>query len=249
MVFRRIYFLVFLVALLALLAVGPVVAAETKVVSGADIKRAVEAQLQLSGKRGEVLLGDERLFYPCDKDLTVEPIGASWRTMRVNCTAPRSWSIHVRTSVVTAHFVEATALGGQPDGQNVVQRVVLVQSVASGEILTKDHIKIEELSFRTAPAGFSRLKQVIGRRVKRSLSLGQPVQARHLHPDWVVESGQTVEIEHKLGQISVVTSGKALENGQMHDFIEVENLKNGKKQHFFVIGAKKVATAAKMDAM
>jgi flagella basal body P-ring formation protein FlgA len=248
MVSKRKYFLFFLVALLALIAVAPVVAA-TKVVSGADIKRAVEAQLELSGKRGEVLLGDERLFYPCDSDLTVERIGTSWRTMRVNCTAPRSWSVHVRTSVVTANVAAAPALVDQHTGQDMVQRVVLVQSVATGEILTQDHVKIEELSFRTAPAGFSRLKQVIGRRLKRALSLGQPVQARHLHPDWVIENGQTVEIEHKLGQISVVTSGKALENGQMHDLIEVENLKNGKKQHFFVIGAKKVATAAKLDAM
>jgi flagella basal body P-ring formation protein FlgA len=248
MVSKRKYFLFFLVALLAMIAAVPVVAA-TKVVSGADIKRAIEAQLALSGKRGAVLLGDERLFYPCDTDLTVEPIGASWRTMRVNCAAPRSWSVHVRTSVVNATPINEPVSDGQLANQDLVQRVVLVQSVASGEILTKDHVKIEKLSSRAAPAGFSSLKQVIGRRVKRALSLGQPVQARHLHPDWVIESGQLVEIEHKLGQISVVTSGKALENGQMHDFIEVENLKNGKKQHFFVIGAKKVATAAKTGAM
>ncbi len=221
--------------------------AATKVVSGADIRAAVQAQLQVSGKRGDVLLGDERLFYPCDTELTVERMDASWRTMRVNCATPRAWSVHVRTNVVSA--VEAAKSEDRSVGQDWVQRVVLSQSLTSGEIITRDHIKLEKLSSRAAPSGFSALEQVVGRRMKHALGLGQPVQARHLQPDWVIESGQLVEIEHKLGQISVVTTGKALENGQMHDFIEVENLKNGRKQHFFVIGTKKVATSTKTDTM
>lgn len=219
--------------------------AAPEVVTGAEIHRSVVEALDHLNAPFDIRLNQARRFYPCSSPLRVQPVSANWRTVQVHCDEPRSWTVHVRTGVVLAPAeIGAGKTSSAPT--HLEKRVILAQSVRADDILTPDHLSIGKIATRRAMGGFVEIEHLVGRRMKQSLGVGQAIQARHLHPSWVVEAGQIVEIEHKIGQIKVVSEGKALENGRVGDLIEVENEKNGEKRHFFVVASKKVATGPKM---
>jgi flagella basal body P-ring formation protein FlgA len=69
--------------------------------------------------------------------------------------------------------------------------------------------------------------------------------ARHLHPDFLVEEGQEVLISSSAGGISVNMIGYALENGQIGEWVGVENAGSRKTIRAKIIGEKKVRVIAK----
>jgi flagella basal body P-ring formation protein FlgA len=86
---------------------------------------------------------------------------------------------------------------------------------------------------------------IVGRRMKTSLSAHRPLMARHLHPDFLVEEGHEVLISSSAGGISVDMIGYALENGQIGEWIGVENANSGKTIRAKIVGEKKVMVIAK----
>ena len=50
------------------------------------------------------------------------------------------------------------------------------------------------MSERNAMGAFVNPADVIGRRLKTGVGMNQPVMARHLHPDYLVEEGSEVLI-------------------------------------------------------
>ena len=61
---------------------------------------------------------------------------------------------------------------------------------------------------------FTRIDDVIGRRVKRRIRTRQIIEARHLQTDWMIEKGQPVILESGIGSIQVLSEGIALHNAQ-----------------------------------
>jgi len=86
---------------------------------------------------------------------------------------------------------------------------------------------------------------VVGRRMKGSLSANRPLQSRHLQPSFMIEEESEVLIVSQAGGISVDMVGYALENGQFGDWIRVQNAGSGKTIMAKVVDEKKVAVMAK----
>ena len=101
------------------------------------------------------------------------------------------------------------------------------------------------VSERNAIGAFFNPADLIGRRVKIGVGMNQPVMARHLHPDYLVEEGSEVLISSSAGSIRVDMIGYALENGQIGEWIGVENASSGKFIRGKITGEKKVRVIAK----
>jgi len=214
----------------------------SNVVTGADVSKAINLALASAGITHHVSIDPERKFFKCDGTLNVTPLRGEWTTARVEC--PQSWVRHVRTGFdKRGGIIEDATV----DGKQVL-RAVLVQSVRAGDLITSEHVALKSVSKRAALGAYSDPQFLVGRRFKVALGENSVIQARHLHPDWMVLKDQLVEIEYHQGHISVVMQGKALENGQFGDMIEVENLGSGEIMNFFVVTAKKVAVRPKMAA-
>ena len=69
--------------------------------------------------------------------------------------------------------------------------------------------------------------------------------ARHLYPDYLVEKGSEVLISSYAGGISVDMIGYSLENGQLGEWIGIENASSGKTIRAKITGEKKVMVIAK----
>ena len=81
--------------------------------------------------------------------------------------------------------------------------------------------------------------------MKTPLSARRPLQSRHLMPSFMIEEESEVLITSRAGGISVDMVGYALENGQISEWIGVENASSGKTIRAKITGEKKVSVIAK----
>ena len=88
---------------------------------------------------------------------------------------------------------------------------------------------------------------IIGRKLKNSLSSGTIIRSRHLKKDWLINKDQIVTIENKLNGIIISAEGIAEEPGQKGDRIIVRNINSGKKIYGWIENEKKIRVNAKIN--
>ena len=123
--------------------------------------------------------------------------------------------------------------------------VALSGSVSRNDMIALDDMVMIPVPKRNAAGAFFDPADVAGRRMKVKLSAHQPLLARHLQPNYLVEEGNEVLITTSSSGISVDMVGFALENGQIGEWIGVENANSGKTIRAKVTGEKKVRVLAK----
>ena len=126
-----------------------------------------------------------------------------------------------------------------------IEVVALARSVSRNDIIAANDLLMVAISERNALGAFFDPADVIGRRMKIGVGVNQPLMARHLHPDYLVDEGSEVLIRSFAGGISVDVIGLALENGQLGEWVEVKNASSGKKVRGKITGEKKVTVIAK----
>ena len=91
-------------------------------------------------------------------------------------------------------------------------------------IIGPTDVSLETVTARSSTDYFTRIDDVIGRRVKRSLRTRQIVGSRHLQTDWMIEKGQPVILESGFGAIQVLSEGIALHNAQWGELARFLNI-------------------------
>ena len=248
--------------LLALVGIAEASAPEaTQVLTGAAASDMIRVTLAEQNLDGDPAIADERIFPDCDGNVTVTPMFGGWNTIRLKCEADKSWQFAIRTNLTTTVApvpIREFKPNHKPDGPiqrmavrasatitDEIEVVALLRSVSKGDVITAKDVITVPVPARNVSGAFFDIQNVIGRRMKSSLSARRPVQARHLFPDFMVEEGGEVMIFGSAGGISVDMLGYARENGQIGDWIKVENASSGKTIRAKVIGEKKVAVIAK----
>ena len=232
-----------------------------QVLTGAAASEMIRMTLAEQNLDGDPAIADERVFPDCEGSVTITPMFGGWNTIRLKCNAEKSWQFAIRTNLTTKAVpvpIREFKPNRAPDGpiqrmstrssaavSDEIEVVALVRSVSKGDVITIDDVTTVPVPARNVSGAFFDIRNVIGRRMKSSLSARRPVQARHLFPDFMVEEGGEVVIFGSAGGISVDMLGFARENGQIGDWIKVENASSGKTIRAKVIGEKKVAVIAK----
>ena len=244
-------------------------AASAKELSGADVSRLIMETLAGEGLEGAPGIKPDRIFPACDSGPEIEPMFGSWNTVAVRCMAGSGWRFNIRTNlssrpapVPDPRFSnrhrdqdryeqpgDRACRGAQrKSAERVVDEIEVValsRSVSRNDMIGAGDLVMVAISERNALGAFFDPADVIGRRVKIGVGVNQPLMARHLHPDFLVEEGNEVLISSSAGGISVDMVGYALENGQIGEWIGVENASSGKMVRGKVTGEKKVTVIAK----
>jgi flagella basal body P-ring formation protein FlgA len=133
-------------------------------------------------------------------------------SIKVICSGSKLWSVFVPAKVeVFAHVA------------------VLSRSLDRGTVLSSEDVMLVRMSLTQAGFGHVRdMNQVIGMELKRRLQAGDPVRLSHVKAPVVVKKGDRVVLEAGNSHITVVTSAKALGQGQVGDQIQVRNEKSSK---------------------
>ena len=242
--------------------------ASTTELNGSDISRLIVDKLASQGLNAVPSIKPDRLFPPCDSKPEIEPMFGGWTTVAVRCATGSGWRFMIRTNLTSRpalvpirDFKPGLGVNGPAKGQAIelavarsematavvdeIEVVALARSVSRNDMIAADDLLMVAISERNALGAFFDPADVIGRRVKIGVGVNQPLMARHLHPDYLVEEGNEVLISSYAGGISVDMVGYALDNGQFGEWIGVENASSGKRVHAKITGEKKVTVIAK----
>ena len=239
-----------------------------KELSGADVSRLIMQRLANEGLEGAPSIKPDRIFPACESRPEINPMFGSWNTVAVLCMGGSGWRFNIRTNLSTRpapvpirDFQAGVAVKAGTDGRAIdqavsrvassqtvvdeIEVVALSRSVSRNDVIGAGDLVMVAVSERNALGAFFDPADVIGRRMKIGVGVNLPLMARHLHPDFLVEEGNEVLISSYTGGISVDMIGYALENGQIGEWIGVENASSGKKVRGKITGEKKVTVIAK----
>ena len=242
--------------------------ASTTELNGSDISRLIVDKMASQGLNAVPSIKPDRLFPPCDSKPEIEPMFGGWTTVAVRCATGSGWRFMIRTNLTSRpalvpirDFKPGLGVTGPAKGQAIelavarsematavvdeIEVVALARSVSRNDMIAADDLLMVAISERNALGAFFDPADVIGRRVKIGVGVNQPLMARHLHPDYLVEEGNEVLISSYAGGISVDMVGYALDNGQFGEWIGVENASSGKMVHAKITGEKKVTVITK----
>jgi flagella basal body P-ring formation protein FlgA len=242
--------------------------ASTTELNGSDISRLIVDKMASQGLNAVPSIKPDRLFPPCDSKPEIEPMFGGWTTVAVRCATGSGWRFMIRTNLTSRpalvpirDFKPGLGVNGPANGQAIevavarsematavvdeIEVVALARSVSRNDMIASDDLLMVAISERNALGAFFDPADVIGRRVKIGVGVNQPLMARHLYPDYLVEEGNEVLISSYAGGISVDMVGYALDNGQFGEWIGVENASSGKRVHAKITGEKKVTVITK----
>ena len=89
------------------------------------------------------------------------------------------------------------------------------------------------------------INDVVGRKAKRAVNINQIIRTRHLELDYAIKKDQSVIIESKIGPVTVVSAGIAVDDAQLGERVKVKNNSSGLLVEGVAISEKKIRIRAK----
>ena len=210
--------------------------------SGSAIHDQIVFKLKDQNLAGKPAIALTRTFPNCPEPVSIKSIFGSWKTVEISC--PKTdWKIAVRTNITTKRNTKINGVKVVSDRKLFV---ALKTSLNRGDVIENDHLTFSQSKRNIGGGVFYEKNYLIGRSLKRALSVGTIIKARHLNPDWIIKKDQVVTIEHKVGTIQINAKGIAQESGQIGQRILVNNVNSGKKVLCWIKNDKKVTTNAKL---
>lgn len=240
--------------LLCIAAINEASASAPTPIIGSDINTLVAETMLAKGLKGAPRLSKSRKFLACENGMSVEPMFGTWKTVKVSCNDDGSWTVMVRTNLKTAinKFKKANAMPKRlvvgstktkvtekqtskastkvVKSQKQIETMKILalgRSMSRGDVIMPSDIITITVPVNAVSGVFFNPDDIIGRKLKSSVTAKKPIQARHLKPKWLVEEDDEVVIQNQAGGISVNMIGLALENGQYGEWIKVQNVSSG----------------------
>ena len=228
-----------------------------QMVSGADLKKEIHAFLAARSFAGDPAISDARLFPNCSKGIKVKPMFGSIKTVELSCADPGGFKIAIRTNAVKLgkHVVSDQRTNMNGLGRKVLSHevqapersffLVLSRSLQKGEVLSEGDIRVKQTGNQNLSGYFTKASDVVGRTLKKTLSVDQVLLSRHLEIDWDIRKGQKIIIQSIAGPVTIENSGVARVDAQIGELIEAENEQSGKIVEGIVVSRKKIRVLTK----
>ncbi|MDC0458316.1 flagellar basal body P-ring formation chaperone FlgA [Alphaproteobacteria bacterium] len=228
-----------------------------QMVSGADLKKEIHAFLATRSFVGDPAISDTRLFPNCLTGVKVKPMFGSIKTVELSCADSGGFKIAVRTNAVRLgkHVVSGQETNMDRLGRNVLSQgvkapegsffLVLSRSLQKGEVLSEEDIRLKQTRNQKLSGFFTKASDVVGRTLKKTLSVDQVLLSRHLEIDWDIRKGQKIIIQSIAGPVTIENSGVARVNAQIGELIKAKNEQSGKIVEGIVVSRKKIRVLTK----
>ena len=229
-----------------------------QMVSGADLKKEIHAFLATRSFVGDPVISDARLFPNCSTGIKVKPMFGSIKTVELSCADPGGFKIAIRTKAVrlSKQVVsgQETNMNGRRGRKVLSQQVkaperrfflVLSRSLQKGEVLSEEDIRVKQTRNQNLSGYFTETSDVVGRTLKKTLSVDQVLLSRHLEIDWDIRKGQKIIIQSIAGPVTIENSGVARVNAQIGELIKAKNEQSGKIVEGIVVSRKKIRVLTK----
>ena len=234
-------------------------------ISGAQMKQRINSFLATQNLSGKPAISEKRLFPACDADVLIRPMFGGMKTVELFCPDPGGFKIAVRTNAVrkgsrgfltsvenqntikssaSAEVENQSLVEGGP--KNAVKKyLAMARSVQKGHILSYDDVVLKVARTIDRTGYFAKISDVVGRKMKKKLSVHQMILSRHLEFDWDIRKGQKIIIQSAAGPVVVASTGISKGNGQVGELLQAQNQHSGKLVEGIVVSRKKIEVLTK----
>jgi len=168
-----------------------------------------------------------------------------YKTVRLTCPDVDGFKIAVRTQI-DSFVKDAPDTASYPESDASLSKfVVLTKSLQPGEIIGIGDVRLIQRDANPGIGYFRDIYDVVGRKAKRALTINQIIRTRHLELDYAIKKDQSVIIESKIGPVTVVSAGIAVDDAQLGDRVKVKNNSSGLVVEGVAISEKKIRIRAK----
>ena len=105
---------------------------------------------------------------------------------------------------------------------------VAATGLKQGKILTADDVVLQEVDLTEVRAPVFTMDDVIGKRVRRSIRQGQPIEQTYIDDPPLVKRGETVTVVARRGAMELTAQGLARQDGTKGEMITVRNTNSRK---------------------
>ena len=190
--------------------------------SGEDISKKISEWLITKNVSGEPVFPKKSIYKNCLNDLKMTRPFKNYKTIKVSCPDQNGFEVLVRVKTKKILPIKTN-----------IKNTKKFKSIKLKRALEKnDVIELSDLELVTSKKSFNNSfynnkKDLVGRKIKQNLKMGQLLHPRHLYKKFDIQSGDYLSIVSSVGAASVAVSGKALGSGNLGDLIKVQNLRSG----------------------
>ena len=208
-------------------------------ITGEEISSKVSQWLTNEGIKGTPVFSKNSFFKDCNNEIEIKKMFQNYNTIKVNCSDINGFKLIMRVKTLKSDkdkktnelemISKASFYNKIPKKKNKLLKIIkLKKSVEKNDIIELDDLETVIVEKKHKTSFFSNKKDLVGRKLKTNLKMGQILHPRHLFESFEINNGDVISIVSNLGNVSVIVSGEALDSGNLGDLIKVKNLKSGK---------------------
>ena len=208
-------------------------------ITGKEISTKVSQWLTKEGVEGIPVFSKNSFYKDCNNEIEIKKMFQSYKTLKVSCLDKNGFKLIMRVKtlkkdenkkIVKPKIVSKYLIKNKiPKKKNKLLKIVkLKKSLEKNDILELDDLETVLVEKKHQTSFFSTEQELVGRKLKTNLKMGQKLHPRHLFESFDINNGDVISIVSNLGNVSVTVSGEAQDSGNLGDLIKVKNLKSGK---------------------
>jgi len=208
-------------------------------ITGEEISAKVSKWLTKEGIEGTPIFPKNSIYNDCNDEIKIKKMFQNYRTIKVNCLDKNGFELVMRVQILkfsehkkknkpkklSKKFI-ADKLTKKKN--EFIKIIKLRKSLEKNDIIQLDDLETVSVEKKHQTTFFDNKKQLVGRKLKKNLKMGQILHPRHLFERFDINNGDIISIVSNLGNVSVSVSGEAQGSGNLGDLIKVKNLKSGK---------------------
>ena len=219
--------------------------------TGEEISLKVSKWLIEEGVSGSPVFSKNSSFNDCNNSIEITKLFNNYKTIRVNCLDKNGFDLIMRVQIAKkveikkklkpVKLPKTHIQKNKLKKKNKIYKIIkLKKSLEKNDIIELGDIETILVAKKHQTSFFSSKKELVGRKLKQNLKMGQILHPRHLFESFDINNGDIISIVSNLGNVSVTVTGEAQDSGNLGDLIKVRNLKSGKIVKGYIKKDKKI---------
>ncbi len=201
-------------------------------ITGEEISTKVSQWLTKKGIEGIPVFSKKSFYKDCNNEIEIKKIFQNYKTLKVSCLDKNGFKIIMRVQTSkndeNKKITKLSKVSKTSIKNKLLKIVKLKKSLEKNDIIELDDLETVLVEKKHQTSFFSTKQELVGRKLKTNLKMGQKLHPRHLFQSFDINNGDVILIVSNLGNVSVTVSGEAQDSGNLGDLIKVKNLKSGK---------------------
>ena len=190
--------------------------------SGEDISKKISEWLITKNVSGKPIFSKKSIYKDCSNDLKMTKPFQNYKTIKVSCPDQNGFEVLVRIKTKKILPIKTNIKNTKK-----FKSIKLKRALEKNDVIELSDLELVLSEKSSNNSFYNNKKDLVGRKIKQNLKMGQLLHPRHLYEKFDIQSGDYLSIVSSVGAATVAVSGKALDSGNLGDLIKVQNLRSG----------------------